>query len=89
MAWAEIRHRARLVKVFGTVPLALGNEARALVELGSHHAEKMIFFTGGALSEEARDFLDRVSNVRIEKPFDAQMLRTLVAECCRGLESRL
>ncbi len=55
---------------------------QALVKLGSHHADKMVFFTGGPPSDEARAFLDRIPNVRLEKPFDAQMLRTLVVECC-------
>ena len=38
----------------------------------------MIFLTGGAFTPAARSFLDRVSNVHLEKPFDARVLRMLV-----------
>jgi PAS domain S-box-containing protein len=43
-------------------------------------AERTIFITGGAFTPSARDFLARVSNPRLEKPFDADGLRALVAE---------
>jgi CheY-like chemotaxis protein len=39
---------------------------------------RMIFMTGGAFTLRARQFLDGVPNPRIEKPFDAQLLRALV-----------
>jgi CheY-like chemotaxis protein len=39
------------------------------------HAQKMIFMTGGAFSEEAASFLQKVSNPSIEKPFTAKSLR--------------
>jgi CheY-like chemotaxis protein len=42
-------------------------------------AERFIFMTGGAFTERARTFLDRVSNPKLEKPFDGKTLRTLVA----------
>jgi nitrogen fixation negative regulator NifL len=44
------------------------------------HAAKMIFLTGGAFTPRAREFLDRVPNQRLEKPFDVQNLRALVRE---------
>ncbi len=34
--------------------------------------------TGGAFTVSARDFLDRVPNPRLEKPFDSAALRALV-----------
>jgi FixJ family two-component response regulator len=40
---------------------------------------RIVIMTGGAFSPGARSFLDRIANVRIEKPFDNQMLRQLVA----------
>lgn len=42
------------------------------------YAERMIFLTGGAFTPAARAFLDEVPNQRVEKPFDAQHLRSLV-----------
>jgi PAS domain S-box-containing protein len=51
-----------------------------LSELDPELAERTIFITGGAFTPSARDFLARVSNPRLEKPFDADGLRALVAE---------
>jgi len=42
-------------------------------------AESMVFLTGGAFTEEARAFLERVPNVRIEKPFEPEALRAVVS----------
>jgi PAS domain S-box-containing protein len=42
-------------------------------------ARNMIFLTGGAFTAKARAFLDRVPNVRVDKPFDADELREVVA----------
>jgi PAS domain S-box-containing protein len=42
--------------------------------------ERIIFVTGGAFTEAARDFLDRVANVRLEKPVDPTTLREAVRE---------
>ena len=47
-------------------------------------AEKMIFVTGGAFTERARDFLDEVPNARVEKPFDSAAPRALVRKFVRG-----
>ena len=46
-------------------------------------AERIIFLTGGAFTPAARQFLDRVPNMRIEKPFDRQHLRALINERIR------
>jgi PAS domain S-box-containing protein len=40
--------------------------------------DRIIFLTGGAFTPAARQFLDRVPNERIEKPFDARQLRAMV-----------
>jgi len=42
-------------------------------------AGRMIFLTGGAFTEGARAFLARVSNARLEKPFEPAALREAVA----------
>jgi hypothetical protein len=41
-------------------------------------AAQIIFLTGGAFSVAAREFLDRVPNPRLVKPFDWQTLRALI-----------
>ena len=43
-------------------------------------AARMVFLTGGAFTTEAREFLDRVTNHRVEKPFDPVALRALVRD---------
>ncbi len=43
----------------------------------------VIFMTGGAFTVRAREFLDRVPNLRIEKPFDLMQLRALVNDRIR------
>jgi DNA-binding NtrC family response regulator len=41
---------------------------------------RMIFSTGGAFTENARNFLLRISNKTLEKPFDVPHLRAMVKE---------
>ena len=55
--------------------MALHQEMAAL---SPRLAERMLFITGGAFTPAAQQFLQRVSNERLEKPFDAQELRELV-----------
>jgi CheY-like chemotaxis protein len=45
-------------------------------------AERMVFVTGGAFTERARQFLEQTPNPRLEKPFDNQALRALVQRLC-------
>ena len=40
--------------------------------------ERMVFLTGGAFTDRARAFLDRIPNRRLDKPFDLKELRRLV-----------
>jgi PAS domain S-box-containing protein len=42
-------------------------------------AARMIFLTGGAFTREAAEFLERVPNARLEKPFSPAQLRMAVA----------
>jgi signal transduction histidine kinase len=46
-------------------------------------AERMVFVTGGAFTPAARDFLDRVPNPRIEKPFEPANLLAIIAGVTR------
>jgi PAS domain S-box-containing protein len=45
---------------------------------GSRAADKIVFVTGGAFTPRAREFVDSVANVQIEKPFDLMELRALL-----------
>ena len=41
-------------------------------------SERLVFMTGGAFTPQARDFLARVPNARVDKPFEPAALRALV-----------
>lgn len=43
-------------------------------------AKRVVFMTGGAFTARAQDFLRRVPNARIEKPFELRSLRDLVRD---------
>jgi PAS domain S-box-containing protein len=47
------------------------------------HAERIVFLTGGVFTTHTREFLDRVPNARLEKPFESQTLKALVNERLR------
>jgi signal transduction histidine kinase len=47
-------------------------------------AERLVFMTGGAFTPAAREFLDRVPNARVEKPFDVPSLRALILTLLPG-----
>lgn len=49
-----------------------------LLEQRPSAALRMVFVTGGAFTPRAREFLDRVSRPRLNKPYDAEELRRLV-----------
>jgi hypothetical protein len=44
----------------------------------------MIFMTGGALTQNAHEFLARCRQPVLEKPFDAGRLTQLVTAVCRS-----
>ena len=43
-------------------------------------AERIIFMTGGAVTADAREFLESVANVQLDKPLDIPRLRRLVED---------
>ncbi len=51
----------------------------ALARDGSPLLDRVVFMTGGAYTERAREFLARVPNERIQKPFLPERLESLVA----------
>ncbi len=62
------------------MPDMTGMELHArLRDIAPALADRTVFLTGGAFTPSARDFLARVPNARIEKPFEPDQLRALVA----------
>ncbi len=51
-----------------------------LARVAPDQAERLVFMTGGAFTPGAREFLERVPNPRVEKPFVIAQLRALVRE---------
>ena len=47
-------------------------------------ARRMVFLSGGAVTQKARDFYEQVPNTKIEKPFDAARLRAVVQGFVKG-----
>jgi PAS domain S-box-containing protein len=66
------------------MPVMTGAQFYAeLAEKSPAHVDRIVFLTGGAFAIKTREFLDRVPNARLEKPFEAQTLRALVNERLR------
>jgi CheY-like chemotaxis protein len=46
----------------------------ALCELSPRIARRVLFLTGGAFTPASQEFLERVPNLRVDKPFDIKVL---------------
>jgi CheY-like chemotaxis protein len=55
----------------------------ALLAVAPEMAGRMVFMTGGAFTPAAREFLERVRQPKIDKPFDVAGVRALVRELVR------
>lgn len=51
---------------------------RAVRELSPSVADRVVFMTGGAFTAEGHEFLAKLPNSRLEKPFDLCTLREVV-----------
>jgi DNA-binding NtrC family response regulator len=51
-----------------------------LTERRSECLSRFVFMTGGGFTDRARAFLKDVAAPRIDKPFEAEVIRTLVAQ---------
>ncbi len=51
----------------------------SLMEIAPDQADAVVFMTGGVYLESSREFLGRISNRCIDKPFDLPQLRALIA----------
>ena len=52
----------------------------SLTALAPDQTARVVFLTGGAFTPRARDFLRAVSNPHLEKPFEVDELRAVVAD---------
>ncbi|WP_407737800.1 two-component regulator propeller domain-containing protein [Hyalangium sp.] len=72
------------------MPEMTGMELHERLEKAApERARRMVFITGGAYTPSARSFLERVSNPRVEKPFDMEKLRIQVHEGVQRARSPL
>jgi CheY-like chemotaxis protein len=55
----------------------------ALKRMAPPMAERVVFLTGGAFTDRAREFLRSVPNERVEKPFDPGSLHRAIARYVR------
>lgn len=53
---------------------------RAALQRAKPLHDRIVFMTGGAFTQRARDFLESVPNLRIEKPFDLSHLERTIYE---------
>jgi signal transduction histidine kinase len=84
LARVEVGERFDLIVSDLMMPAMSGMDLHeALLKCAPDQAAKMIFLTGGAFTTKARTFLDTVTNLRIEKPFDASVLCAIVNERIR------
>ncbi|MFO0748470.1 MAG: response regulator [Myxococcota bacterium] len=54
-----------------------------LLKSAPEQARRVVFMTGGAFTPRARDFLDSVPNLHLEKPFDSNQLFAVVTRALR------
>jgi len=74
------QHEFDLILCDLTMPGMSGMDLYRAIEAESlETAERVIFMTGGAFTREGQEFLARVPNGRLEKPFDLRALRAIAA----------
>jgi PAS domain S-box-containing protein len=79
LGWIEAGQRFDLILCDMMMPVMSGIDLYAAIErVAPEQLARLVFFTGGAFTDEARAFLDRVDNPALEKPFEPQQLRALV-----------
>jgi two-component system cell cycle sensor histidine kinase/response regulator CckA len=61
---------------------------RAALQRSTPMHERIVFMTGGAFTQRARDFLESVPNLRIEKPFELGHLERTIYEAADLVDPR-
>ena len=51
-------------------------------------ARQVVFITGGAFTPRAMEYLASVGNLKIDKPFDAALLKQLVSQLILAARSK-
>ncbi|MFL5397024.1 MAG: response regulator, partial [Myxococcales bacterium] len=78
--WIAAGTRFDLILCDMMMPLMTGMEFHMrLVTLAPEQADRIVFMTGGAFTPRAREFLARLPNLRLEKPFDLAHVLAMVA----------
>jgi PAS domain S-box-containing protein len=71
LEWIGAGQRFDLILCDMMMPLMTGMEFYTrLAAMAPDQADRVVFMTGGAFTPRAREFLARLPNLRIEKPFD-------------------
>ena len=83
LAWIRAGERFDAILCDLMMPEITGMELHAMLA-PTGQADAMIFMTGGAFTQAAREFLDEVTNPRIEKPFDRAQLNAVLATRSRA-----
>ncbi len=67
------------------MPEMSGMDVHAAIQAGwPRLAERMVFATGGAFSSGAKEFIERVPNLRVDKPFDLAQLLAIISQLASG-----
>ncbi|HEY2028288.1 MAG TPA: PAS domain S-box protein [Myxococcales bacterium] len=79
LEWIAGGHRFDLILCDMMMPLMTGMEFYTrLSALAQDQADRVVFMTGGAFTPRAREFLARLPNLRIEKPFDLNYILAMI-----------
>ena len=80
LEWIAAGERFDLILCDMMMPLMTGMEFHTrLAALVPQQADRVVFMTGGAFTPRAREFLARLPNLRLEKPFDLGHILAMVS----------
>jgi PAS domain S-box-containing protein len=81
LEWIAAGEKFDLILCDMMMPLMTGMEFYTRLQvLAPDQAGHVVFMTGGAFTPRAREFLARLPNLRLEKPFDVEHILTLVQQ---------
>ncbi|HEX4384337.1 MAG TPA: PAS domain S-box protein, partial [Myxococcales bacterium] len=80
LEWIAAGDQFDLILCDMMMPLMTGMEFYTrLAAVAPHQADRIVFMTGGAFTPRAREFLARLPNLRLEKPFDLGHILAMVS----------
>ena len=80
LEWIASGDRFDLIPCNMMMPLMTGMEFYTWLQaLLPQQATRVVFMTGGAFTPRAREFLARLPNLRLEKPFDVDHILAMVS----------